>query len=90
MTDEKILERYLKRIDLEPNILCNRLDLKNCIELKNNKQQDAFYLARNYLSQRAVACWEDIVRIFCEMNERKLAKEVANKQDINYQKYCHA
>ncbi len=77
--EEKIFEGYLRQVDLDPEILCFHLELVNCNELKHHDKLSTFYMAKSYLSQRAPACWKDIVSVFRDIGDNRLANEVANK-----------
>ena len=48
-------------------------------------------MAESYIAQRTEdeACWERIVSVLCELKLRRLAKEVADKQKVDYDKHCN-
>ena len=88
--DAKLLEDCLEKVDVSPEKLCSRLQLVNCNSLKHNHELDAFHMAKSYIAQRTEeeACWEEIVSILCELKMRRLAKEVADSQGVDYHKHC--
>ncbi len=77
--DENVFRGYLRQVDVDLEILCNHLKLINCNELKYSNKLNPYYMAKSYLSQRAQACWEDIVSVFRDISNNRLANEVANK-----------
>ena len=88
--DAKILEGYLKKVNEDPVILCNHLELENCNQLKygDSNKLKPLIMAESYLTQRAGACWENIVSMLCQMKMRRLANEVAEKWTVMYKRYC--
>ena len=87
--DGKILESYLEKIAVEPEILCYRLELSNCNKLKYSDELKPFYMARSYLSHRSKACWESLVNIFCEIKECRLANEIARNHNMHDKQHCN-
>ena len=56
--DKIILESYLKMIDMDPEVLCNHLAIKDCIELKHNNELRPFHLTKTIIGlQLTFAKW---------------------------------
>ena len=83
--DLHVLEGYLEEAKSKPENLCIHLDLENCNSLKNRNALDSFNLAENYLRAYPHSCWDDIVDIFCKLEEYTLAHEISKKhgEDFN-------
>lgn len=87
-SDSESLDKVLQKVDEDPEKICSHLNLKNCIKLKQENKLKPFHFAESYLSQHEEPCWEEIVAMLCGMDKRKLAKQVANRHDVNYELKC--
>ena len=92
-SDFQLLEDSFESIISEPGAavkLCKYLDLKTCNTLNSRNQLDAFNLAQAFIEEKPQACWEHLVELFCSRFARnKLAYDVAEKNHVDYKKYCN-
>lgn len=72
-----------KSLDETETLCKDYLKLKNCNDLQRDSKLKPFYLAESYLEQNPKACWEDIVRVFCELSKDRLANEVVEQYELN-------
>ena len=88
MSDTKVLDNYLGKVDTKPEKLCNYLELANCNDLDRVGKLDSFNMATSYLKQKPGACWEHIVRILCELLHNSLARTISDVLGVNHTKHC--
>ena len=68
----------------EMESLCgDYLKLDHCNTLKRESNLDPYHLADIYLEQKPMACWIDIVEVFCELSKHALALKVAERHDVD-------
>ena len=74
--------------DTEMEMLCNDyLKLDHCTTLVRERKLNPYHLADIYLKQKPMACWEDIIEVFCELSKRALALKVAEQHGVD-KKHC--
>ena len=86
------LEETINRIDEKREIICNYLNIFPyiCNSLKHSSDGlTAFNLAKSYMKQNPVACWEEIVTILCsKLKDLRLARKVAAAHSVNFDRHC--
>lgn len=87
----KDLEKVLKSVKTPYPRMCDYLNISKdtCISLENKDRLNPYTIAKYYISEHSVACWENIVWCLCQdFEEKRLANEVAIKYSIPYSDYC--
>ena len=62
---------------------CNELDYSS-----QHSSDKALDVAKAYLDEKVKPCWEDIVKVLCEIKKYKPALKLAEKHGVNFSSLC--